>query len=271
MKRKNLTLLVAVILALSALIVIVLLSINNMSTDEDVTTSSKPEDLNFADNYISYILEEEETMRFNLFGAQDVSTDGPSFLDSVDFISLNNENIDIIDYEISQGDVFDNHQLFNILIDVQLDSDELEETTKLTIHYDQLSDAVFTFGTLILKNDKGFNQLELDVTGENTLASPHPELEVNLSNQTSDTIELAKIYDLANHFVFEFEGDNQIVGNATESFNIPEFKEMEQHDFYTITPIVEYVSNDETNHYYMPGVVFGVMDTGEDKMKKILD
>lgn len=276
MKRKKSVLLISIILVILLLALAGIWSMYFMGTNGNeeinITTMSEPMELKFADNYISYILERESTLQFNLFGAQDVSIDGPSYFDSVDFISLENQNIEIIDYEISQGDIFGDHQLFNIILEVKLNSDEVEEVSELTLHYNQVEEISFDFGTLILKDDIGFNQGDLDVTGEqNTLAAPLPSLEANLTNQTSNSIKLSKIYDIADNLVFEFKEEVQIPNGEIEKLTISKFNEMNQHDFYTITPIVEYVRNDETNQYYMPGVVFGVMVEDDVKMEKILN
>ncbi|MCM3763118.1 hypothetical protein M3212_20570 [Alkalihalobacillus oceani] len=273
MKRKRISLLMAITIGALLLALVGILSITLTSEQEDRTIpSTEPKELTFGDNYISYVLDEESTLTINLFGAQDVSTDGPSYFDSVGFISLENENIEIVDYEISQGDILDDQQLFNILLEVKLHSNEVEKANELTIHYNQVEEASFVFGTLILKDDNGFNQEDLDVTGDrNIVAAPLPLFEANVMNQASDPIELSKVYDLADNLVFTFKEKTEIAEGETGELAVSNFDEVTHHDFYTITPIVEYKRNNEVHQYYMPGVVFGVTIDAADKMDRILN
>ena len=274
MKRKILVLLVSIMVAFSVLLIIGFPAGADRSmadTDGNSSAPSEPANLKFADNYISYILQKGEVVTFNLFGAQPVSTHETTFLDSVNFISLGNDNIEIVDYEISQGDVFENHQLFNILIDVKIDSDELEKAKELTLHYGQNSAESFSFGEMVLKSDSGYDSEEIDLTGKHTLASPTPSLDLNLSNETSEYIELIRIYDLAENLSFEFADDYRLTAHSTEKVIIEELHESQEHDFYTVTPIVEYLHSGQTSYHHLPGVIFGVMDADDEKMRKILD
>lgn len=274
MKRGILVLPISIMLAFSVLLVIGFSSGAERSmaeTDGKSAAQSEPATLTFADNYISYILKKGEVVTFNLFGAQPVSADDTTFLDSVNFISLDNDHIEIVDYEISQGDVFENHQLFNILIDVKIDSNELEKAKELTVHYGQNSAESFSFGEMVLKSSDGYDTEELDLTGKNTLASPTPSLDLNLSNETSEYIELIRIYDLAENLRFEFADDYRLTAHSTEKVIIEELHESQEHDFYTVTPIVEYLHSGQTSYHHLHGVVFGVMDADEEKMRKILD
>ncbi|KMK91845.1 hypothetical protein [Rossellomorea marisflavi] len=229
-------------------------------------------DVNFANNYISYVLEEGTTLQLNLFGAQNVSSKGPSYFDSVKNISLDNESIEIIDYEISKGQVFQTHQLFNIVLEVKLNSSSMEKSSQLTLRYEEGEEATFDIGRIILQDNQDFNQKELDVTGEeNTLAAPVPLLSTNLLNKTSNDLEVNNIYDLAKNLDANLREKYIINSGQVKKLVITDFDKATNYDFYTITPIVEYKIDGEIKKYYLPGVVYGIMEEDSVKMEKILE
>lgn len=155
----------SIIIILSVFAFISYKSVDLLPTETVIKPSFETKEIHFADNYISFVIEDGTTVTFNLFGLQDVSTDSPSIFESVNYIEFNNNNIKIVDYEISQGDIFGNDQLFNLLVDIQLNSDEVEKVEEITIHYAQGKSQTFPFGSMMLKNDKEFNQQVLELTG----------------------------------------------------------------------------------------------------------
>lgn len=273
MDRKKLITLI--ILGVTATLLIMYFLIINIKSPE----ANNDLELSFANNYISYVIEDNETMLFNIFGALNVKKHDASILESINFLELDNSNIEIVNFEIDSGIVHQDYQLLNFLVELKVLSEDLESSTEIIINYNNNQKQYFNIGNITLINEDN-SQIsiapkDLEPKGDYVVGYPYPSLDVELHNKSENDLQIHEIYDLNNILSHNFESQTLILANESNKIIIPEFKnnniEKNEIDFYTITPILKYSIKDSNLFYNMPGVIYGILISDEEKIERVIN
>src|SRR5690242_6846902 len=74
----------------------------NENKKEQASGKEAPK-LKFANNFISYVVDDNEEVSFNIFAAENVKTHTSNLENSVDYIDLNNPNIEVGNFKVNTG------------------------------------------------------------------------------------------------------------------------------------------------------------------------
>ncbi|WP_349408692.1 hypothetical protein [Pseudalkalibacillus sp. SCS-8] len=227
-------------------------------------------ELRFGENYINYVVPDQDTMAFNILG---VLKSDSSLQDLVTSVDTNNPNIKVVDYKADTGTEHKGYKLVNIILTIEVLSDDIEKADQLLIQFNNEEPIAFDMGLMVIQNDKGFQRHHLEPTGNYNVGYPRLELDVILRNISSQSLTPVKISDLTNFMSYHFDNNVLIESKEEEQIQIERFDvtKRDQYDFMTLTPILEYTINEETYRYNMPGVIYGILDQDTKKIEKILD
>lgn len=230
-------------------------------------------ELKFADNFISYILKDKEVMSFNIFGVQNIKDNDLSLTKLITSIEFNNPNINIVDYQIDTGIVYEGYKLVNIIVTTEVLTNNVETADQLLIQFNNEDIKTFDFGKITVQNDIPFQNLHLEPKGNYTVSFPSLSLDGNIKNKTNHIISASKIYELTEDISYQFVDPIEIQPNKTKQIQVDNFtkKSKEEYDFMTFTPILSYTLEGESYLYNMPGVIYGVLDSDIDKIKKMIE
>ncbi|WP_222928842.1 hypothetical protein [Neobacillus piezotolerans] len=226
--------------------------------------------LQFADNFISYAVDDENGAVFNLFAVQDVRNRNVPLEDLITLVQFANPNIEVVDFKVDTGMVHKGYKLVNLRLTARVLTDELERDNKLKIWFGNEKTATYRFGELVVQNGTGFQDGHFVPTGSYTAAYPSAGLDVRIKNISGQEATGLKIEDLSGEITHLFEGDVKIGPGKVEHFEIEGYGETE-YDFATITPILSYQLGGQEYSSYMPGVLYGAMLTDKEKIEKILE
>lgn len=258
------------IVALAVVITFLILQINNKHVDGNQYNHIN---LKFGDNFISYVIEDKDGMSFNIFGVQEVKNTNTSIKDLVSSIEFNNPNIDVIDYQVDEGIVYQGYKLFNIIVTTQVLTDKVETADQLLIQFGNEDVKSYAFGNLAIQNNISYQNQHIEPSGKYNVGYPSLSLNVSVKNKTNKDINLSEIYDLTEDISYEFNQSFNIPSQEKKQIQINNFNKKSEgnHDFMTITPILSYSLENSKYVYNMPGVVYGVLDSDADKIKKIIN
>jgi hypothetical protein len=252
------TLLLIIILAVIAFI----MNINTSSKNENETR------LLFSNNYMSAALEEEETIPFNIFALNDPDSQKNFDSEAVADVSLNNENIEIVDYTIDAGMTDEGYQLINFILTLTVNGDEIEKAETLSLFFEDGETLTYDIGEVVLTTYSVTEDLEQ--VGENTIAYPEPSLDLHLENTRDQAIELISISDTGEVISYDFNQHETIAADETYHLVIDSLHTEKMYDFYTLTPLLTYEMGEELKSYVMDPVLYGILDQDEVKVRKIL-
>ncbi|WP_257830585.1 DUF2442 domain-containing protein [Salipaludibacillus agaradhaerens] len=252
------TLLLIIILAVIAFI----MNINTSSKNENETR------LLFSNNYMSAALEEEETIPFNIFALNDPDTQGNFDIETVTDVSLNNENIEIVDYTIDAGMTDEGYQLINFILTLTVNGYEIEKAKTLSLFFEDGETLTYDIGEVVLTTYSVTEDLEQ--VEENTIAYPEPSLDVHLENTRDQAIELISISDTGEVISYDFNHHETIAADEAYHLVIDSLHTEKIYDFYTLTPLLTYEMGEERKSYVMDPVLYGILDQDEVKVRKIL-
>lgn len=262
-KKYNIWLILLV--SVVSVLLIYMLLLNN-------TTHSKErkKDLNliFGDNFISYVIDDNEGMSFNIFGVQDIRKQDSSLKDKVTSVTFNNPNIKVVDFKVDTGISQKGYKLVNILVTVKVSSDRVEKANKLLIQFNNEEPQSHEFGEITLQNSFPFQREHLAPSGEYKVGYPTPALDVNIKNRVKESIIVSKVSDLTEDISYKFQDNFIIMPEEVKNININSLNSNTKHDFITITPILSYNLLNMEYLYNMPGVIYGILDSDQDKIKK---
>jgi hypothetical protein len=260
------------IFVVSGLLVFLLLWKNDSTYGEESNYRDEI-DLKFADNFISYIIEDKEAMSFNIFGIQKIKDNDSSLTNLVSSVEFNNPNINIVDYQVDTGIVYEGYKLVNIIVTAEALTNNVETADQFLIQFNNEDVKAYDIGNVTIQNDIPYQNEHLEPKGNYTVGYPSLSLDVNIKNKTNLSISPTKIYDLTGDISYQFVETFKFQPNEGKQIQIDTFtkKSEEEHDFMTITPILSYSLEDENYLYNMPGVVYGVLDSDTDKIKKMID
>lgn len=228
-------------------------------------------ELIFANHYISYVIETDKRMSFNVFGVFRDQQGVPLLTESISSVALNNQNLEIVDFSIETGITHEDYTLFNMIIDVQVLSDHVERADRIHVYFDDQQMKSFPIGEMTIQNAKRFASSDFAPTGGYTVGYPHPSLDGKIQNSTKDTVSLQKIEDLNQTLTYTFEPEIRLDPQKSHHIIVSSFETEEEFDFYTVTPLLHYSINGNDQVYPMPGVLYGVLDPDEEKVKRIIN
>lgn len=166
--------------------------------------------LKFGDNFISYIVENKDGMAFNIFGVQDVQNTNSSIKDLVSSIEFNNPNIDVIDYQVDEGIIYQNYKLINIIVTTKVLTDKVETADQVLIQFGNEDVKAYNFGNLAIQSDVSYQDQHIEPSGKYNVGYPSLSLDVSVKNKTDKDINFSEIHDLTKDISYEFD----------QSFNI---------------------------------------------------
>ncbi|WP_407545313.1 hypothetical protein [Priestia sp. HNGD-A6] len=238
---------------------------------KELASGKETANLKFAHNFISYIVDDDDEVSFNIFAAENVKTRASNLENSVDYISLDNPNIEVANFKINTGFKQDNYELVNFVIDVTSTTTNVEQAKEMIIHFKDGSKKSYNFGQINLQQKKNASQ-HLDVSGRYTVGYPSLELNARVKNKTKSMILPIEVYDLTKTISHKFNNDLQLQPQKQSTIKVNNFylKNKEQYDFITMTPIVSYKINNNQYTYHMPGVIYGALDSDQEKLNKII-
>jgi hypothetical protein len=215
---------------------------------------------------------EGDSMSFNVFGVQETNQKPAETSKSIADVELNNNNLKVVDFSVDAGTGISHsgYTLINIIIDVQILSDDIEKADQLLLFFDNGDVEAYDIGDMTIQNGQNIGDQRMISAGEYTVGYPRPSLDVNIKNQHEDIISLKKVKDLNKRMTYEFEDHIHIEPDSTANILITSFQLTQQYDFYTVTPIAEYSLNNDDYLYYMPGVLYGIMASDEEKIERII-
>ncbi|HZH61003.1 MAG TPA: hypothetical protein VEY70_15865 [Metabacillus sp.] len=230
-------------------------------------------ELKFANNFISYIIKDKEVMSFNIFGVQNIENNDSSLTNLISSVEFNNPNINIVDYQVDTGIVYEGYKLVNIIVSAEVLTNNVEKADQLLIQFNNEDVKAFDIGNIIVQNDILYQNQHLEPKGNYTAGYPSLSLDVNIKNKTANKISPSKIYDLTENISYQFDKSFEFQPNGGRHIQINNFtmKSKETPDFMTITPILLYTLEGESYLYNMPGVIYGILDSDTDKIKKMIE
>lgn len=229
-------------------------------------------ELLFANNYISYILD-ENNMSFNIFGVRKVENEETKvpITEMITDVSFNNENIKITNFNLDEGLINNGYQLFNFIVDIEVSGSDIEKADQFVVHFNSGKVNNYDIGDVTLQNTLGNKKQDITYENEYLIGYPIPSLDINITNNNKDNITLDKISDLNRELNYEFYNDIKLKKQEKYNIVIASFEQEEEYDFYTVTPILQYSKNDHEYSHIMPGVIYGILIPDEDKIKKITE
>ncbi|USG66829.1 hypothetical protein NDK47_05890 [Brevibacillus ruminantium] len=223
----------------------------------------------FGDNYISYVIDGKNGMSFNIFGVQDIRKHDSSLKDQVTSLAFNNSNIKVIDYKVDTGISDNGFRLVNMIVTAQVLTDHIEKADKLLIQFQHEKTTTHEFGEITVQNSVPFQNEHLVPFGDYKVGYPTPALDVNIKNAGKQSISVSQVYDLTDKISYQFKDAFEIKPEEVKQIVIDSLRTKKEHDFITMTPILSYRMDDKEYLYNMPGVLYGILDSDQDKIKKI--
>lgn len=248
------------VLILAALLALFISVINSEKEDK------KEPDLIFADNYISYVLN-NETVSINIFGAKRSTSN----FSKITGVKLNNENIEIDGFEIDLGMTDHEYQLFNIMLDIRVSGTGIEKADTIAINFNNNDSQKYKVGQIIVVNETKTSQ-HISYWNNYTVGYPKPSLNTSITNKSDKSIILESVSDLNEVLTYDFLNKIVIEPGKSSKIDIPSFnsKHSDQDDFYTITPIIHYNSDGKKYTFDLPTVIYGLLDDDDIKLSKII-
>ena len=146
----------------------------------------------------------------------------------------------------------------------------MEEANNLVIQFKESEKKIYDIGKIIFKNNKDYIDKHIQPKGNYTVGYSDFSLDANLISDRN--LSIKKVDDLTSLFFYEFDEQVKMTKDVPEHLNILSFKAgKEDFDFYTVTPILHYEINGKEYLYNMPSVLYGIMDSEIDLIKKIID
>lgn len=226
----------------------------------------KGSDLQFADNYISYIME-SDTMSFNIFGVADKASTPLS--QRISHVSFPNQNIQIVNFQVNSGSI-DDHELFNIIVEVELVGNGIEKETRLDVQFDNGEILSYDIGDITLSKISDEQNEVIAHNKEYIVAYPFPSLDMTIRNKEDDEIILDEISDPNKTIRYSFPQNTKVEKQGTHSISIPSFEMEDYFDFYTISPVLQYHVQNKKSTYVLPGVMYYTLLSDEEKIQRIL-
>lgn len=261
---------VYIFLTIFASVIIMAYFILQLNNQYDYDQNHIP--LKFGDNFISMV-EGNKDIGFNIFGVQKVASTDDSLKESVTSIAFNNSNIEVIDFQIDEGMVYQDHKLINIMVTAHVLSDKMESADQLLIQMGHEDVKAYPFGKLTIQKNELDQTQHLEPSSAYTVAYPSLSLDVRVKNKTDKPISFLSIYDLTEEIQYEFKEPLTINANEFKELKINDFhlNSKQIPDFITISPILSYTLENRKYEYSMNGVLYGVLDSDKDKIKKMID
>ncbi len=257
------------ILAIRILIIVVLIvGFINLPSNDKKAKNNEEIDLTFADNYISYVLN-DEIVSVNIFGAKKNIT---NLSDAIIGLELNNENIEIVEYEIDTDKNSNEHRLFNLMLDIKVLSNEIEKADTLRVTFDNYDSQEYHIGQMVVTNEIDSTN-HISYGNEYNVGYLEPSLVATITNTHDESILIENVSDLNKMLVYEFSNEPLIDHGKSYDIDIPSFENREsmQYDFHTITPIIYYKSGENEHVFDLPTVIYGLLDDDEEKLSKVLN
>ncbi|WP_253185673.1 hypothetical protein [Bacillus licheniformis] len=69
---------------------------------------------------------------------------------------------------------------------------------------------------------------------------------------------------------YTFDKGTAIQAKQSKHIVVPSFHMTGEYDFYTVTPVLRYTAAGKRNQYSMPGVLYGALDSDEEKIERML-
>ncbi|MED0669956.1 hypothetical protein P4S95_06920 [Aneurinibacillus aneurinilyticus] len=257
------------ILLLLIISVLLIFMLNSTTPNKKSKENAK---LIFGDNFISYVIDNNKGVSFNIFGVQDIRKQNSSLKDQVTSIIFNNPNIKVVDYKVDTGISNKGYKLVNIIVTAQVLTNHVEKADKLLIQFNNEKTTTHEFGEITVQNGVPFQNKHLAPFGEYTVGYPTLALDVNIKNNEKQSISVSKVYDLTDEISYQFKDLLKIKPEEVKHIKINSLsiKSEKEHDFITMTPILSYSLDDKEYLYNMPGVIYGILDSDQDKIKKIV-
>lgn len=235
-------------------------------------TKERTEEVNllFGDNFISYVIDDKNGMSFNIFGVQDIRKHNSSLKDQVTSIAFHNPNIKVVDYKVDTGISQNGYRLVNMIVTVQVLTNNVEKADKLFVQFDHEKTTTHDFGEITVQNSLPFQKEHLAPSGEYKVGYSAPALDVNIKNMEKQSISVSKVYDLTEEISYHFKDKFEMKPGEVKQIAADSLYTKKEHDFITMTPILSYRLGDNEYLYNMPGVLYGILDSDQDKIKKIM-
>ncbi|TXL61644.1 hypothetical protein FHP05_13220 [Cerasibacillus terrae] len=267
-RRQILYVVLSVVIIITTLIFVINYKFNQ--TDKEVAIYNNQVELLFGKNFISHVMDDGQSMTFNIFGVQKVTDQGSLTMDLIASMELDNPQLEIVNYDLSLGETYEEYQFFNILTKIKIDSDDIEEANNLIINFKSNGKKTYDIGKIILKNNKGYTNGRIQPKGEYTVGYPDFSLDFKLISDQN--VSITKVADLTGLFSHEFDEQIQITKDEPKHFDVSSFKvEKENFDFYTVTPILHYKVGKKEYLYNLPSVLYGIMGSEIELIKRIID
>ncbi|MFO8234964.1 MAG: hypothetical protein R6U04_06150 [Bacteroidales bacterium] len=235
----------------------------------DQTIRGAETNLIFAKNYISYVIE-DETMAFNLFAIQPADSPHKITNDTITSLDIENENIEVLDFSVESGISHKGYTLVNFIVDISVKGSEVEKADELAISWNEQSVEYLKIGEMILKNKEvtdvgGFSPVEAYTVGY-----PSPSLDIHIQNDYHETVLLEGVRDLNHNLTYSFDSPIEFLPNGSNNVVIAKFHIKNEYDFYTISPIANYTLGNDSKDSHLPGVIFRMLDSDEDKIERMI-
>ena|GEM_PF-1943107 len=273
MNKRNLffsiILLTVVIIATVSLLIFKNESPLNANKENKESNQGNNIELLFGSNYISYIIE-DDTMSFNIFAVQKIKNTTSSVANVIQDVSFNNENIEITEFSVELGNIYNGYKLINFIVDVKATSNNIEKADEFIIYFKNGKSKSYDIGEVSIQNDIGYSQNDIIPEGEYVVSYPFPSLNIKLFNNSKESITLNKIEDLNKMINYTFKENREWKPQEINHILVSSFDVKNEFDFYTITPILRYSINGSDYAYNMPGVIYGIFIPDEEKVKKII-
>ncbi|WP_316569122.1 hypothetical protein [Neobacillus sp. YIM B06451] len=251
--------------SLAALLVLAMIVAGNpaFSKDEEIK-------LEFADNFISYVIDDENGAELNFIAVQDVWNKNVDLGNLITSVRFENPNIEVVDFKVDSGMIHQGYKLVNFRVTARVLSGELERENKLKIWFGDEKTAIYRFGELVVQNGAGFEKGHFEPADSFTAAVPSSGLDMRIKNVSGQEADGLEIEDLSGDISYQFEDELKIRPREVGHIEVDGFGETE-YDFAMITPIFSYSLAGEEYRYNMPGLLYGMTLSYEDKIERIIE
>ncbi|WP_059173489.1 hypothetical protein [Bacillus sp. FJAT-27445] len=235
-------------------------------------TLSKEREINlkFADHFISYVIDDENGVVFNLFAVQDVRKRNTDLDEMVTSVKFNNSNIEVVDFKVETGMVHKGNKLVNMQVKARVLTDLVEMADLLLIQFSNGKTVGYGFGEMAVQNGDSFERGHLVPSGGYTAGYPSAGLNVEIKNRAEQSVTGLKIEDVTGAITHQFDDGLKIEPMEVVQIDVNGFG-MKEYDFTMISPILTYNLQEVDFRYNMPGVMHGVSVGDEAKIKRIVD
>lgn len=227
-------------------------------------------ELVFGDHLISYVLDDNEVMTFNLFGVQPLSKNGMDLSEFIKDVKFENPHIEILNFQLHTHYQHEKYQLFNLMVDVILNSKNIERTSTLIVQNFQGETKKYSIGEIVLTAKyQEFEEVFDIVNGEYTVLYPTSSLpfEVHLRNVSDETVVIHCIDDITGSL--SYSKDIYVNSQKYQIINIRSF-EGKKYDFYSFTPIIHFTTMGKSAKQVLPRVLYGAFIDETEMIEKIL-